>query len=291
MLFFKPKSKSEFLPPPHPDSDLELEELRHGLAEEGRTTPVIHSQLPDNHKFFDEIVKPKADTFPEQEEFRNLVKDIESQPVQKTSKKVNIFKKMPLKKQIIAKKIINQTKISKGKKPASQKGAAKSDIKQFTNLEDFGLDINFELPKELQAKENFKLPDLPETLEEFHFEDLNKEASRKPAEILEAEEEIKSAIKSIKRQEKPHFFKKLFTKSPRKEEFAVKPSTDKISLIQDNIKKARGALMSHDLPYAKSRYIEIMRLYSQIMPEEQAKVYHDIRNLYFERKNAEELKI
>ena len=66
---------------------------------------------------------------------------------------------------------------------------------------------------------------------------------------------------------------------------------DKVSMIQNDIKKAREALMGFDLETAKMNYIEIIKLYNNIKPEEQAKVYRDIKELYFERKSAEELKV
>ena len=67
--------------------------------------------------------------------------------------------------------------------------------------------------------------------------------------------------------------------------------TDNISKIQNNISKARDALMKFDLETAKKNYIDAMELYNILKPEEQAKVYHDFRELYFERKSAEELKV
>ena len=83
MLFFRSKQKSrDILPPPHPDSDLELEELEPSLFQYSKTSPVTRSQLPERHKFFDEIIIPETETFPEEDEFRDLVKGIEK-PKQK----------------------------------------------------------------------------------------------------------------------------------------------------------------------------------------------------------------
>lgn len=155
--------------------------------------------------------------------------------------------------------------------------------------EDFELkDIGFKLPKELE-------PELPETLEDFDIEYIEKE-TKKPKEILEAEEEIKNAIEKIKKEEKPSFLKQLFTKKRKTEEehkeLMPEPAEgNEVSVIQNSINKAREALMKFDLETAKKNYIEIIKLYNRIVPEEQAKVYHDINDLYFERKSAEELKV
>ena len=69
------------------------------------------------------------------------------------------------------------------------------------------------------------------------------------------------------------------------------PETDSISVIQNHVNGARHALMKFDLGTAKKNYIDAMRVYNSLNPEEQAKVYNEIRDLYFERKSAEELKV
>jgi hypothetical protein len=38
---------------------------------------------------------------------------------------------------------------------------------------------------------------------------------------------------------------------------------------------------------AKRRYIEIMKMYNELEPKKKSKVYHDIKDLYYERKSAE----
>ena len=57
-----------------------------------------------------------------------------------------------------------------------------------------------------------------------------------------------------------------------------------IKIIDDSL------IRNYYLDAAKKSYIDIMRLYNNLNPEDQAKVYNDVRELYFERKNAEELK-
>ena len=66
---------------------------------------------------------------------------------------------------------------------------------------------------------------------------------------------------------------------------------DSISRMQKMINDAREHLMNLNLDAAKKSYIEILQLYNQISPQDQAKFYNDIRELYFERKSAEHLKI
>ena len=301
MLFFKPKPRSnEILPPPPPDSDLELEEeSKPSLFGSTKQTPVIHSQLPEKHKFFDEIINSeKAETFPEEDEFKDLVKGIEKPKKKRDLKKMPITKKPSIAKKLKikdtrAKKTLQVIPVKKGIASKQAKKYAKEQTAEIPKPEDTGLeDLDFELPQELQtAKEDFGLP---EKLEDFKLEEFDapkQRDSKKPNEVLEAEIEIKSAIESIKKQERPSFLKRLFIKKPKERELVQEPpSLDKVSLIKDNIKKAREALMKFDLETAKTSYIEIMQLYNQIKPEEQARVYHDINNLYTERKSAEDLK-
>ena len=71
MLFSKlrHKEEEELLPPPPPFPSMEIEEeLNEGTR----------LQLTEKPKFFDEIIKPKkAETSPEEEEFSELVKEVE----------------------------------------------------------------------------------------------------------------------------------------------------------------------------------------------------------------------
>ena len=343
MLFFKSKQKSyEILPPPPPFPTLEFEE-----------------EQKEKPKFFDEISKPKkAETFPEEKEFGDLVKKVEelkpkkmlskrektitkskkikdnenqrrreslilglsetksrqfsesqksksfSRDFRDTSKikdflvkqqfkkitqpiKVKVKKAQPIK--IIQVKSIKENKIILRNPSIKQVQKPKSrlDLEE----EDFLKDIDFELPKELE-KPVEKGIELPEILEDF---DVEKE-TKKPKEILEAEEEIKSAIENIKKQERPSILKRLFSKNLKektheKHLMLELPAVDDISKIHSKINEARQALMKFDLETAKENYIEAMRLYNNISPEEKAKVYNAIKDLYFERKNAEDLKV
>ena|SRR3989338_3120442 len=235
-----------------------------GLLPPPPPLPDIELEEPEKkHKFFDEIAQPEEiGDFPEEYEFSNLVEDLE-----KSSKAEPIAKK-------------GKTILKKAQKTKKQKSS-----------------------KKLDRAKKIKLPkiELPETLEELDIQDLDKESEMgfeaKPQEIVEAEEEIKSAIDNIKYQERPSLFKRLFTKKKAEEKIGENyiipelPEINKVSAIQNNIKKAREALMEFDLKTAKQTYLEIMEIYNNIGPEEQVKVYHDIKELYSERKSAEGLKV
>ncbi|MBI2652936.1 hypothetical protein HYX00_05720 [Candidatus Woesearchaeota archaeon] len=305
MLFFKSKHKyDEILPPPPPFPTMEFEE-----------------EFKEKPKFFDEVIKPKrAETFPEEEEFSELVKGLEgTKPKKSISKKEKIIPKKVeiakhrkiLKKELKQlKKVIPVKQIKEKKLPtrlkAIEKGVKKPKTVELPKLDELEEDFtsesaDFELPKELEELPKKEI-ELPETLEDLDIEDIGKDLgleqeTKKPKEILEAEEEIKSAIEKIKEQEKPSLFKRLFKKKesqekPSKEQLSPEfPDLDEISAIQNKIDETRQALMKLDLETAKRNYIEIMRMYNNIKPEEQAKVYHDIRDIYFERKSAEELKV
>lgn len=218
-------------------------------------------------EFFDKIInqaKDKPETA-EEKEFNEILKEMDAKKPISPGKK----EKSPVKK----------TKATKAK-------AKKSKAAKFSELGDLGLDIpDFELSKTLEE------PDLGSTNQL-----LVQETSAKPAEISEAEEEIKDAIEGIKAKEKPSFFKRLFgikkEQAPPKEEQMQKvPEVGDNSTIQGCIDKTREALMRFDLEDAKTNYLKLISIYNRIKPEEQAKVYHDIRELYFERKSAERLKV
>ncbi len=263
MLFFKPKARmDELMPPPPPSPDK------------------IEGEKP---KFFDTVVNPeKEESFPEEKDFSGLFEELAPK---KAAKKASL-------------KMMGKQKLAKllQKKSGKQKAAKpKEEFPEPDMLEGYGLE-EFKLPEELKDNNI----NLPETLENFD-ESLNigaEEERAKPKEVLDAEEEIKSAMESIKKGEKPSFFKRFFAKKElnkkqeySEEEMPALQESDSISAIQNKIKETRNSLMGLDLEAAKRNYIEIMKIYNRINPEEQAKVYNDIRGLYFERKSAEELKV
>ncbi len=293
MLFFKPRQKADdFLPPPPPFSD---EEQISSLDEPEQP----RSQFSERPKFFDEILNPKkSKPIPEEDEFSSLVKEVEG---------INFVK--PIKNKII--KPIQKSKFKKLKIPAKNKKPAepkaikaksKPSVKQANDTSkilqhglerDFGLDdVGFE--EHGMPKEDFEFPD---DLQGFGIgdigHDIGKAANSK--EILEAQEEIRDAIEKIKKKDEISFFGRLFSwkkeNNLRDDHPAPVQSGNGIFMIQVSLKSARDALMKFDLMAAKKDYIEIMKLYNTLNPEDKAKVYHDINDLYSERKSAEELKV
>lgn len=284
MLFFKTKQYGEeLLPPPPPFPDMEFSDI--GLDQYIKKPALV-----------DTAIKQSIFDAPDVKEFGDLMKDLEQEANQK--KPISKKEKSPKKAKALAVKKENK---------------------------EFGIDeIELELPKGLK-KSSEKEIKLPESLEELNFGYLGEELgftdkmptnkieqqTKKPKEILEAEEEIKGAIEKIKKREKTSFLGRLLGKKenreipqeswnldetnleqPKGENLISQPEkADSISAVNDKINNARAALTDFDLRTAKTDYIEIMKIYNSMKPEEQAKVYHDIRELYFERKSAEGLKV
>lgn len=310
MLFFKPKYKDEdILPPPPPDMELEEEKP----------------------ELFDRLIKPKkAQTFPEEQEFDRLVEEVGNLKPKKSEKKERITRKTAAAKKPKALKKELKKKGAAVKMPAKKapkiksKGKLTSRIIKKAEIPKAALprlkkenisDIEIALPKDIgEPRQEIELPDMGdfqiENVEESGIEDSktefgteiedfgrNAHLEAKPREVAEAEEEIKSAIEKIKEHEKPSFFRRLFAKRENKEESsegqlkAMPEAGDEVAMIQNSISNAREALMKFDLEAARKNYAELMRIYNKIKPEDKAKVYHEIRDLYFERKSAEELKV
>ena len=276
MLFFKPKADSiDILPPPVPSraaKALSHENAMDDLMKELRDVPTAERDSVKSEK----TIEAKKQKIPEK-------------------------KKALPSKQHIPSKHLKKEKLQKKPVMPKEKGIKQielQDLDQELGIENFNLDLHELKPSKKEIK-------LPETLDELDFEDFkadsaipfetpSKSAKAKPQEVIEAEEEIKTAIQKIKESEKPSLLKRLFAKKVGKGAEVLQPIQDikinKVSAIQDSIINARQALMKFDLETAKQNYFEIMKLYNDINPEEQAKVYHDIRDLYFERKSAEQLK-
>ncbi|MBI2658113.1 hypothetical protein HYX08_05465 [Candidatus Woesearchaeota archaeon] len=300
MLFSKLKPKSdELLPPPPPFPSMDLEEERHDVSE----------------------AKPKARQHKD-EELEDLFKEVEGlkakspkkalaekQPKIKAEPKLKALKKPAIKKE--QKRLIKNIALPKAKPLKKPKAAVKllkpsskpkkEDLEEPDFLLPKDMSKDFGIP-EIEKPEEIEMPDNLEDLDidkEFGA-DLDQESgsergldAAKPREIEEAEDEIKSAIEKIKQTERPSMLKKIFgKKEAKKAESQPDPEVQNdVSSIQSRLNSARDALMRFDLEAAKRNYIEIMRIYNKIKPEEQAKVYHDVKDLYFERKSAEEMKI
>lgn len=284
--FFKAKySGQELLPPPPPSLDFEFEK--------------------EKPKFFDEVVKPKkAEAFPEEEELGGLLEDMSSRTketeipkknAQRKSKQAKVIKPVPFEKKVKPEKPLAKSKqkpqlqLKHGKR---KKGAkAKPDVSK----------KSFELPEEPAYTSKTKMPDEFEQFEKelglgedfpelSSIKDYHEYQPDRPKELFEAEEEIRNAIQKIKEKDKPSFLSRLFKREQKEQLIQEERKSGSVPLIQDNINKSREALMKFDLETAKKSYIEAMRVYNSMSPEEQAKVYHEIRELYFERRSAEELR-
>ncbi|MBI2134918.1 hypothetical protein HYU09_02930 [Candidatus Woesearchaeota archaeon] len=118
----------------------------------------------------------------------------------------------------------------------------------------------------------------------------------KPHDAAGAEEEIQKAIEGIKKKEKkPSILGRLFEKKEVKEQAMETPDVmpsfeevaDEVELVEEKIHKARLALMDFKFDDAKRIYIDIMKIYSGMDAKKKARVYPDIKDLYYERKSAE----
>jgi len=272
MFFLKSKPKSEnILPPPPPIS--------------GNTA--LDRNPKNIHPLFDETKTQKVEESKSEIEV-NLKKEV-------VPNKGNISKKTKLRKDPIK----------------------KANLEEAKGTSDFDFNLNDIVPSN---KVNSTDIDIPDYLKNFNVEDFgigkkfDGTSIAGPAEILEAKEEIKSAIENIKNNENPSFFNRVFAKpanandfegggnhlivndftqdkSNHKEILEKLQVSDEVSIIQNNLKKAKISLAKLDLKIAKENYIEIMKSYNRLKPTEQAKVYRDIQSLYFDRKSAEELKV
>ena len=163
-------------------------------------------------------------------------------------------------------------------KPKQTK-AAKLKIKQDLD------DSDFNFPKDLDEASK----------KDFVSEKLDFDLESRPQDMIESEEEIKSAIADIKGHEKKSLFGRLFGSIPQEQKIhdsqpmLETQEIDNVSKIKNKLYDARQSLMNFDLKSARENYAVIMDLYNELNPEEQAKVYYEIKNLYYERKSAEGL--
>ncbi len=210
-----------------------------------------------------------------EDQFGDLFSDIKKEPDLEKAKKVN---KVP--KRLSKKELRKLSKIKTKEAKLKKRGVK---VKSAPKEEFYDLDKDFDfVPEQAEFQD----------LEELDIGNLKVEEEIKPREIEEAEEEIASAIEGVKKHDKKSFFSSLFKKKDVSEhELIPEIETDDLDDIKKRINDTRNALMNLDLEVAKKDYIEIMWLYNKLKPEDQVKVYHEIRDLYYERKNAEELKV
>lgn len=119
--------------------------------------------------------------------------------------------------------------------------------------------------------------------------------------MIGAEKEIQEAIDNLKATKKKPFLSGIFTKKenvsksiegePRVEMPHIMPRTydkiDFVEMVEAKIHKARMALMDFKFEDAKRIYTEVMRIYNKMELKDKHDVYEDIKDLYYERKNAE----
>lgn len=202
---------------------------------------------------------------PEDGEFKKLLDVLETQSKQqKVSPKVKKHLKKALK-----------TK-AKGKISRTDKTKRIPDFDEFEKLEQ---EMGLELSEESEKSGEFK-----DVLKEL---DISKAESADS----EAQGEIQEAIETAKRQEKPSLFRRLFAPRKKPEAEILQEPADDVDAIHNNISKARESLMNLDLEAARNFYTECMRIYNNLSPQDKARVYHDINDLYSERKSAERLKV
>ena len=203
-------------------------------------------------------------------QFDDLFNDVKKLDLEEETKaKPKKLSKKELKK--LAKIKAKEAKLRKVKKSAPKE--------EFSDLgKDFEKDFDFEPGPEFQDFEEFNIGDLK-------AEEVN------PKEIEEAEDEIESAIEGVKKQGKDSLFSGLFRKKAAEQAPMPDIEADDLDAINKMMNDARNALMNLDLEAAKNSYIDIMQAYNKLKPEDQAKIYHEIKDLYYERKNAEELKV
>ena len=278
-LFFKPKSESiDILPPPPPFPSMELEE--------GGTQLLAGPQ------------EAKTE-ISEDDELNDLLTGLDKEFVSQTlAKEPKQTKAAKIKEEIIPRQKLSKKELNKLKKlqrkEAKQPKTKKTE--EHEDLRDFGLLGNdFESSEPKSSLEGYN--EFPGALGDLDIDYISSQEKMEPEikdEALdEAQEEIKNAIESAGKQNKQPLFKKIFGKNERPTAItqAERENIDSVSKIRNKIGMARDSLMDINVEAAREYYIEIMEIYNQISPKEQAKVYNDIKELYFERKSAEQLRV
>ena len=263
MLFLKSKPKSdEFLPPPPPFPSMEFED-------ELKTEP---SQIGDLEH---------DDSLPK---FADMFNDIDKSFVQKKAK-AGLDREKTRLKLLKIKKRLSKFKQMKPNPKAAKLKAGQKNGKESGDYPKINMD-DYDFPKDLEEASD----------KDFVSNKLDFDLEPRPQEMIEAEDEIKSAIADIKGHEKKSLFGRLFgsrvqeQKTESSQLMQENPEMDNLSKIKNKLDDARQSLMNFDLNSARKDYADIMSLYNELKPEEQAKVYYEIKNLYYERKSAEGLK-
>lgn len=218
------------------------------------------------------LEEPKQDAVSESK-FEGLFKDFKKQGLEVGIKSTKAKPKKLSKKELKRLAKINAKAAKLNKKETKNKSKPKEEFYDLDKGFDFGHEPEFN------------------NLEEFDIGDLKAEEEEKPKEIEEAEDEIAGAIEDVKKHRNKSFFDSLFGKKSPGQQAMPEIEASDLDAIRKKIADARNSLMGLDIESAKNSYIEMMVLYNRLNPEEQAMVYHEIRDIYYERKNAEELKV
>jgi len=262
-FFGKSKQELELLPPPPPFPDIEEETKK---IRETEMRKEIELETKKQREI--ERIKLKAEK--------------RMQRVLAIKKKEELKKKN---KELLEEKRRKAKEI--GHKPFLDKFFGKKEEKQ---IDKELREIERIVPKPAK-KEKIEPLDIKSDIPDVKFD----QDVEKPHEVLEAEKEIQRAIEGIKRvSKKKPFIKRLFgkKKSEEKTEFPeviprVEENADVIYLIEGKLHMVRLALMDFKFDDAQKIYIEIMKMYNDLDLEKKAKVYDDIKDLYYERKTAE----
>ena len=277
-LFFKPKANTdELLPPPPPFPSMELEEEKPAIAKE---------ETQVSEELFDDLFS-ELETKPAKEPKSRKGSELE-EPEFSDALLDDLFKDaLPESK---------PRKQAKGRKIKGKKTKPEKDILRKLGIETI---VPHKGSEEIQ---------FPETLEGFQL-DIDSEMKKFKGDDSQelspdAEKEIMEAIGEAKGNNKTGFLnnikqKLMATRSKRAEtEAKVYDNASQqaafasdMEKIQGKIGEARTALMDFNLNKAKSLYLEIISTYNGMKPEDKAKVYNDISDLYSERKSAEQLKV
>jgi len=135
-----------------------------------------------------------------------------------------------------------------------------------------------------ETKEKKIVEEEKKRLEEEKKKELERKKELKQREKFSKQNgEDKNKLEEIMRQRK---LEKAKTLEPVP---GVEGKTDKIELIKKKIDGAKAMMHELNLDGAKRTYTEIIKIYISLEPREQAGVYKDIMDLYYERKNKEKV--
>lgn len=183
----------------------------------------------------------------------------------------------------------NMSEVLIAKKPKREKLRVLVREKDLDNLfNDFDT-LKNELPEEEKIEIDEGNKEIIRIKSIHHLNDHDRE---------EVTEEISHAIQDIQeKKSKTGFWSFLQNRKKRNEKVEKRREVkehavleeDHVSLLKSQINDARTQLMNFNLKGAKKIYVSIMATYNSLAHEDQEKVYDLIKDLYDERKNAENL--